>query len=219
MVEMDAFERRLADALLAHANDVSPAVDAAAVAHRVALEHPRHRATVFPRRMTAVPRVAWMLLLLAGLLTALVGGMLVAGSQPVPALPAFAPPVAPSAGQTFACPPGSTEDQELAADIAAAWSAPYDAAKIAALYAPDATFYEKTDANVTSVGLPAIQARASDLGSSGFKVTSTSTPIRQGDLVAVFQKFGIPGEATYSGLLVVQLKDGKVLNQWVYQAP
>ena len=41
MADMDAFERRLADALRRYADEVSVAVDAAEVAHKVALEHPR----------------------------------------------------------------------------------------------------------------------------------------------------------------------------------
>jgi hypothetical protein len=40
MADMDAFERRLADALRRYADEVSVAVDAVEVAHRVALEHP-----------------------------------------------------------------------------------------------------------------------------------------------------------------------------------
>jgi hypothetical protein len=44
MAEMDAFERRLADALRRYADEVSVAVDAAELAHNVALEHPRRGA-------------------------------------------------------------------------------------------------------------------------------------------------------------------------------
>lgn len=44
MADMDAFERRLADALRRYADEVSVAVDAAEVAHKVALEHPRRGA-------------------------------------------------------------------------------------------------------------------------------------------------------------------------------
>jgi hypothetical protein len=53
----------------------------------------------------AVPRVAWTLLLLAGLVAALIGGTLVVGSQP--RLPAVVPPV----GQLFACPAGTNPDK------------------------------------------------------------------------------------------------------------
>ncbi|OGN87277.1 MAG: hypothetical protein A2X23_09995 [Chloroflexi bacterium GWC2_73_18] len=102
MAEMDAFERRVAGTLLHYADDVSVAVDAAAVAHRVALEHPRRRVGVLPWRLAAIPRVAWVLLLLAALITAMVAGMLVVGSQPVRKLQAVVP--------AFNCPPGSTPD-------------------------------------------------------------------------------------------------------------
>jgi hypothetical protein len=109
-------------------------------------------------------------------------------------------------------------DQALAAQLDAAWSTTYDATKIAALYAPNATFYDMI-ANETSSGLEAIQAKASTyLTSYHFVVTTTSAPIRQGDFVATFYKYGPDGQATNSGLGVLQIKDGKVLNQWVYPA-
>ena len=107
MTEMDAFERSLAGGLLRLADDVPGTVDAAAVAHRVALEHPRRRTTVLGWRLAAVPRLAWLLLLTALLLAAMVGGMLIAGSQPGRKLPAVVPPVGPA----FACPFGSTPDE------------------------------------------------------------------------------------------------------------
>lgn len=79
MDEMDGFERRAADTLAWYADDVSPAVDAAAVARRVALEHPRRGARALPWVRVAIPRVAW-LLLLAGMLVGLVVGGLVGGT-------------------------------------------------------------------------------------------------------------------------------------------
>jgi hypothetical protein len=107
MAEIDLFERNLAGAFLRLADDVAGTVDAAAVAHRVALEHPRRRtAGALGWRLIAVPSPVWVLLLLAGLLLVLVGGMLVAGSQQR-RLPAVVPPV----GQVFECPPGSTPDK------------------------------------------------------------------------------------------------------------
>jgi len=80
MAEMDAFERRVADTLLRYADEVAPSVDAAAVAQRVALEHPRRRAGagLASLRLAAVPRVAWLLLLAAVLLAVLAGTALVA---------------------------------------------------------------------------------------------------------------------------------------------
>jgi hypothetical protein len=53
MVDMDAFERRLAEALRRYADEVSVAVDAAGVAHKVALEHP-HRGATGARRLASL---------------------------------------------------------------------------------------------------------------------------------------------------------------------
>jgi hypothetical protein len=80
MAEMNAFERRLEEALLAYADDVPTIVDAAAIAGRVALQHPRRAARVLPGPFAAVPRVAWILLIAAALL-ALVGSVLFVGTQ------------------------------------------------------------------------------------------------------------------------------------------
>ena len=127
-----------------------------------------------------------------------------------------------SATSTPATPPASTPspaavaDEALVADLAAASSNPYDGAKVAALYAPNAVLHEMTDANLTSTGLEAIQARIKDLADGGFKVVVTSAPIRQDSFVAVFSKYGTV-EDTDPGLVVYQLKDGKVLEQWVYE--
>jgi hypothetical protein len=115
--------------------------------------------------------------------------------------------------------PAAIADEALVADLAALWSNPYDAAKVAALYAPTAVVHEMTDANVTSTGLEAIQARVKELTAGGFKVVVTSAPIRQDDVVAVFSKFGNTGDLSGRGLVVYELKDGKVLTQWVYQKP
>ena len=109
-------------------------------------------------------------------------------------------------------------DQALVDDLSAAWSSPYDAAAFAALYAPDATFHDML-ANETSTGLEAIQAKASAYAAADFITTATSTPTRQGDYVAVFEKHGSGGQTAEAGLLVMQMQDGKVLNQWVYPAP
>ena len=125
--------------------------------------------------------------------------------------PASPSPASPS--------PAANPDEALVADLAAVFSNPYDAAKVAALFAPNAVIHELTDANVTSTGLEAIQARVKDLAAGGFTVVVTSAPIRQDDFVAVFSKFGNTGDVSGRGLVVYELKDGKVLNQWVYPAP
>ncbi len=205
MAENDLFERGLADAFLRLGDDVPGTVDAAAVAHRVALEHPRRRVRALAWGLVALPRLAWILLLLAALLAAMVGTMLVAGSQPEPKLA----PMTPS--------PTANPAEALAADLAAVWSNPYDAAKVAALYAPDAVFHDLVS-NETSTGLEAIQARIKEYAAQPFKVENTSAPIRQDNFVAVFFRFGT-GENLYPGLGVYEVKDGKVLNQWVYPAP
>jgi hypothetical protein len=120
-------------------------------------------------------------------------------------------------GSTATQSPTANADAAVMAELDALWSSPYDAAKVAALYAPDAVFHDLV-ANETSAGLEAVQAKVKDYATQNFKVTTTSAPIRQGDFVATFFKYGAP-DALYPGLGVVELKDGKVLNQWVYPAP
>jgi hypothetical protein len=93
MAEMDAFDRGLAGAFLRLVDDVPGDVDAIAVAHRVALEHPR-RARAGSGGMVAAPRLAWILLL-AILLAAAGAAAVFVGSQrtapPAPALLETAP--------------------------------------------------------------------------------------------------------------------------------
>ena len=107
-------------------------------------------------------------------------------------------------------------DQALVADLSAIFDAPFDAAKVAALYAENATLYDLL-ADETSTGLVALQAKASRYSGMGFVSKPTSSPIRQGDYVAFFETHGV-GSDTQPGLILVQLKDGKVQNQWVYPA-
>jgi len=116
MTEHDVFESRLRTALLRHVANGPTDFDALGFARVVAAKEPRRRgfAATLAWRGVAVPRVAWTLLLLAGLVAAMVGGMLVAGSLPERKLPAVMPPV----GQLFACPPGSTPDKPGPADQA-----------------------------------------------------------------------------------------------------
>ena len=105
------------------------------------------------------------------------------------------------------------------ADLAAVMNDPYDAAKVAALYAPDAVIHELTDANVTSTGLDAIGARIRYFNEQKFEAVVSSAPIRQDDFVAVFSKYGTAGDLSGRALVVYELKDGKVMNQWIYPAP
>ena len=131
-----------------------------------------------------------------------------ASAAPSPTAPSPVP-VAPS--------PTANPDQALVDDLAAVWSSPYDAAKVAALYTPDAVLHDNS-ANETSTGLAAIQAKVQKYAALKFKVANKSAPIRQGNFVAIFCRFG-QDTARYPALAVYELRDGKVVNQWVYPAP
>ncbi len=113
MTERDAFEIRFGAAVHGYVGRVSSDLDPAEFAHRIATAAPRRRglATGLGWHRIAIQRRTLALLLLAGLLTAMVAGMLVVGSQPVRKLPAVLPPVLPPVGQLFACPPGLTPDK------------------------------------------------------------------------------------------------------------
>jgi len=80
MTERDAFEVRLGAAVRSYVGRVSSDLDPAELAHRIATAAPRRqgRAATIGWRGAAIPRGAWILLLLAGLLAALVGTALVA---------------------------------------------------------------------------------------------------------------------------------------------
>ncbi len=121
--------------------------------------------------------------------------------------PATQPPAAPS--------PTANPDEALLDDVAAVWSNPYDAATVAALYAPGAVIHDETGGSASATGLEAIQAKVQGYAAASFKVMNTSALIRQGNYVAVFQMYGSP-EAASPGLIVLELKDGKVIEQWVY---
>ncbi len=150
---------------------------------------------------------------LAGRLGAILLAMILLGACGASATtsPATTPASTPS--------PAANADVALVTELAALFSNPYDAAKVAALYAPTAVLHEMTNANLTSTGLEAIQARVKLLAAEGFKALVTSAPIRQDNFVAVFSKFGAGGSLAGRGLVVYELKDGKVLNHWVYQEP
>ena len=106
-------------------------------------------------------------------------------------------------------------DQALVDDVSDAWSTPYDAAKFAALYAPDATFVDEF-AGATYAGLPAIQARAAALSGYQFSTTPVSEPIRTGDVIAMFERHGTVDGGYAEGLVVFEVKDGMIVNQWAY---
>ena len=109
MTERDAFELRFHAAVRGYVGRVSSDLDPASLAHEIAAAKPRRAglaATLLRRPGLAVPRLAWALLLAAGLLAATIGGMLIAGSRPQPQLPAVVPPVLPA----FECPAGSNPD-------------------------------------------------------------------------------------------------------------
>ena len=96
-------------------------------------------------------------------------------------------------------------------ELAALRSSPYDAAKVAALYAPDAVFQDDV-AKESSTGLEAI-GEVKKYADLGFKAVNTSAPIRQDEVVAVFQEFGAGADMS-PGLGVVEMKDGKVKKMW-----
>ena len=96
MTERDRFEFDLAEALRAYAEEAPTQVHPTELARQFATAYPRVRTRFVPRHRGVTLRLAWVLLLLAGLLIAMVGGMLIVGSQPVPA---------------FICPAGSNPDE------------------------------------------------------------------------------------------------------------
>ena len=107
MAERDRFELDLVNALRAYAQDAPTEVRPAELARQFATAYPHGRTAIGPWRLPTDLRPAWVLLLLAGLIAALVGGALLVGSQLQRKLPAVVPPV----GQVFTCPPGSTPDK------------------------------------------------------------------------------------------------------------
>jgi hypothetical protein len=229
------FEQRLADWLEDGPLDAPDGAVNSAVAH--ARAHPRRRGllaglwrtvmtrmqpTPFPSpphrtRVTAFATVA----VVAVVALAVVGGGALLLNQG-PGKPPVAGPAAtatPAATPTATPSPAVRSDDALVADLAAVSSNPYDAAKVAALYAPNAVMRELTEAYVTSTGLEEIGARIRYFNTQQFKVVVTSAPIRQDNFVAAFSTYGTASDLTGRALVVYELKDGKVLNQWVYPAP
>jgi hypothetical protein len=202
MAERDRFELDLAAAFRAYLDDAPTQVRPAELAQQFANAYPRGRTMVGPWRLLTVPRLAWLLLLAAGLLAALVGGTLVVGSQLERRAPAE---VAPD------------PELVLVAALDALWSSPYDETSVAAIYAPNATFYDMV-AGERANGLEEIETKVSDAAALGFRITSTTAPIRQGDYLAVFTTVGTAA-GTSPSFVVIELKDDMVLNQWLYPAP
>ena len=91
MTERDAFEVRFEAAVRGYVGRVSSDLDPAELAHRIAVAGPRRHglAAVLTWRRVALPRVVWVLLLVAALValaagTLLVGSRLLESSEPLP---------------------------------------------------------------------------------------------------------------------------------------
>ena len=110
-------------------------------------------------------------------------------------------------------------DHALVNDSTAVWGAPYDEAKVAAIYAQDAVIHD-TIAGGTTSGLPAIKALiAGYIKDMDFKVWPVGDSVRSGDYVATFVDYGTATTAADQrahALTLMQVKDGKVQNQWLY---
>jgi hypothetical protein len=155
---------------------------------------------------------------IAGVALAVVGGGALLLGQGPANQPAAAPISSATPAPTPIPSPTASPDEALVAELAAVMTSPYDAARVAALYAPNAVIHEVT-ANQTQMGLDEIATRIRYFNDQGFGAVVTSAPIRQDNFVAVFSRYGTGGDLSGRALVVYELKDGKVLNQWVYPAP
>ena len=106
MAERDPFVLDLAAALRAYLEEAPTEVRPTELARHFATAYPHGTTTFGPWRFAAIPRLAWVLLLGAALLVALVGGTLLVGSQQ-----RKLPAVVPNLGPVPTCPPGSTPDE------------------------------------------------------------------------------------------------------------
>ena len=106
MTERDRFELDLADALRAYAEEASVQVRPTELARQFATAYPHGRFALGPWGLGSTVRLAWVPILLAGLLIAMLGGMLIIGSQPARETTAVLPPV----GEVFTCPPGANPE-------------------------------------------------------------------------------------------------------------
>jgi len=94
MADRDRFELDLAAALQTYLDEAPTEVRPTELARHFATDYPPGRTSISLRRFAAIPRPAWVLLLGAALLAALVGGALLAGSrllERTPPLPARLP--------------------------------------------------------------------------------------------------------------------------------
>jgi hypothetical protein len=124
----------------------------------------------------------------------------------------------PTSSESATTPPEAVDAAALMAAVNGIWGGTGDAADVAALYAPDATFLD-TIAGETYTGLEAIQAKVEANASAGWVCEQTSEPIQQGNVVAVFHRFDFGNGSTFPVLAVFELKDGKVISQTAYPAP
>ena len=124
----------------------------------------------------------------------------------------------PTSSESATSPPEAVDTAALMAAVNGIWGGTGDASDVAALYAPDATFLD-TIAGETYTGLEAIQAKVDANASAGWVCEQTSDPVQQGNVVAVFHRFGFGRGSTIPVLAVFELKDGKVVYQTAYPAP
>jgi major membrane immunogen (membrane-anchored lipoprotein) len=110
--------------------------------------------------------------------------------------------------------PAAVIDTAVVDRLSGVFDGAFDPAKVAALYATNATLYD-TIAGQTSTGLEAIQAKLKTLAGAGFTSKPTTLPIAQGEFVAFFEDHGTAA-GHEPGLVVIQVRDGKILSQWVY---
>jgi hypothetical protein len=82
MAEHEPFDLDLADAFRGYLEDAPTQVRPTELARHLATTYPRGRTAFGPWRLGPTARLAW-LVALVGLLAAMVGGMLIVGSQPV----------------------------------------------------------------------------------------------------------------------------------------
>jgi len=141
MTEREPSDLELAEAFRAYAEEASTQVRPSELARHFATVYP-HRTGFGPRRLGTTGRLAWVPVLLAGLLITVAGGILIGRSHPEQNLAAGVPP--------FECPAGSSPDTPGPIDQARpfAWfEAAFDrrAGKLVALALANPTVHADTD--------------------------------------------------------------------------